>query len=147
MRSQLGREGLGAQTLPLQPPRWIVCTKSDRHPLLPSPRASQPGPRGGLLPASACGGQFPTLVGGGWVPTSIRGGLASALMPSRGSSCQGPSLGRPMWMRSSTWSGYGSVRHQLPLEAWAGAELAQLRQLPMVVAAEPHPSHEITEAF
>ena len=44
VRSQLGREGLGAQTLPLQPPRWTVCTMSGRHPLLPSPRVSQPGP-------------------------------------------------------------------------------------------------------
>ena len=44
VRSQLGREGLGAQTLPLQPPRWTVCTKSGHRPLLPSLRVGQPGP-------------------------------------------------------------------------------------------------------
>ena len=67
-------------------------------------------------------------------------------MPSRGSRCRSPSLGGPMLMRSSTWSGYGSVRHRLPLEVWAGTELTQLQQLPMVVAAEAYPPHEITEA-
>ena len=44
MQSQLGREGLGAQTLPLQPPRWTFCTNSSHRPLLPSPRVGQPGP-------------------------------------------------------------------------------------------------------
>ena len=47
----------------------------------------------------------------------------------------------------STQLAYGSVRHRLPLEAWAGTELAQLQQLPMVVATEPYPSHIVTQAF
>ena len=92
--------------------------------------------------------RFPPLPAeAGFPPWLEVGGLVSALMPSRGSSCQSPSLGGPMWMRSSTWLGYGSVRHQLPLEAWAGTELAQLQQLPMAIAADSYPSHEITEAF
>ena len=44
MQSQLGREGLGAQTFPLQPPRWTFHTNSGHCPLLPSPRVGQPGP-------------------------------------------------------------------------------------------------------
>ena len=46
VRSQLGREGLGAQTFLLQPPAWTFCTNPSirRHPLLPSSRVGQPGP-------------------------------------------------------------------------------------------------------
>ena len=46
VQSQLGREGLGAQTFPLQPPRGSFGTNhSMRHcPLLPSPGVGQPGP-------------------------------------------------------------------------------------------------------
>ena len=43
-QSQLGREGLGAQTFPLQPPRGSFGTNHSRHhrPLLPSLGMSQP---------------------------------------------------------------------------------------------------------
>ena len=46
VQSQLGREGLGARTFPLQPPRGTFHTNlSIRHcPFLPSPRVGQPGP-------------------------------------------------------------------------------------------------------
>ena len=46
VQSQLGREGLGAQTFPLQPPAWTFHTNlSMRHcPLLLSLRVGQPGP-------------------------------------------------------------------------------------------------------
>ena len=52
VQSQLGREGLGAQTFPLQPPRGTFHTNlSMRHcPLLPSLRVGQPGPL--MWPAS-----------------------------------------------------------------------------------------------
>ena len=44
VQSQLGREGLGAQTFPLQPPRWIFHTNPGHRPLLPSLGVGQPGP-------------------------------------------------------------------------------------------------------
>ena len=46
VQSQLGREGLGAQTFPLPPPGGTFHTNlSMRHrSLLPSPRVGQPGP-------------------------------------------------------------------------------------------------------
>ena len=46
VQSQLGREGLGAQTFPLQPPRGSFGTNRSmrHHPLLPSPGVGQPGP-------------------------------------------------------------------------------------------------------
>ena len=44
VQSQLGREGLGAQTFPLQPPRWIFHTNPGHHLLLPSLGVGQPGP-------------------------------------------------------------------------------------------------------
>ena len=52
VHSQLGREGLGAQTFPLQPPRWTFRTNLSmrHHPLLPSPRVDQPGPLRRLAP-------------------------------------------------------------------------------------------------
>ena len=46
VQSQLGREGLGAQTFPLQPPGGSFGTNHSmhHHPLLPSPGVGQPGP-------------------------------------------------------------------------------------------------------
>ena len=46
VQSQLGMEGLGAQTFPLQPPGGIFRTNLSMHhrPLLLSPRVGQPGP-------------------------------------------------------------------------------------------------------
>ena len=46
VQSQLGREGLGAQTFPLQPPRGSFGTNRSmrRHPLLPSLGVGQLGP-------------------------------------------------------------------------------------------------------
>ena len=131
-------------------------------------------PRGGLLLTSACGGRFTALAGGGCLstlarggcfstlarggclstlvqgglfPTPIRGRLASILMPSGGSNCWSPSLGRPLWVRSSTWLGHGSFGCRLPLEVRADLELAQLCQFPVIVASEPYPSCEVTETF
>ena len=40
----MGREGLGAWTFPLQPPRWTFRTNLGHRPLLPSLRVGQPGP-------------------------------------------------------------------------------------------------------
>ena len=80
-------------------------------------------------------------------PTLIRGRLDSILMPSRGSSCQGPSLGRPLWVRSSAWLGHRSFGYWLPLEVRAGLEQAQLCHFPVIVASDPYPSCEPTEAL
>ena len=44
MRSQLAMEGLGAQTFPLQPPRWTFHTNSGLRSLLLSLRVGQLGP-------------------------------------------------------------------------------------------------------
>ena len=46
VQSQLGREGLGAQTFPLQPPAWTFHTNLSMHhrPLLLSLRVGQLGP-------------------------------------------------------------------------------------------------------
>ena len=46
VQSQLGREGLGAQTFPIQPPRGSIGTNHSMHhcPLLPTPGVGQLGP-------------------------------------------------------------------------------------------------------
>ena len=46
VQSQLGREGVGAQAYPLQPPRWTFHTNPSIHHclLLPIPRVGQPDP-------------------------------------------------------------------------------------------------------
>ena len=147
---------------------------SHHHQLPPSPRVGQPGPLKRLAshlclqrpvsrpdwrwtssrPGSRWMSFHPgsrwtsSCPGSRWTfPAPIRGRLASILTSSRGSSCRGPCLGGPPWMRLSAQSVYGSPRHWLPLEAWTGMELAQLCQFPVVVASEPYPSCEITEAF
>ena len=137
VQSQLGREGLGAQTFPLQPPRWTFRTNPSicHCPLLLFLRVGQPGPLRRLAshlclqkPVSRPGWRwmFSHLNRRWMFPASIGGGLASVLIPSRGSSCRGPSLGQPPWVRSSAWLGYGSIRYRVPLEVWAGVKLAQL---------------------
>ena len=152
---------LGAQMFPLQPPRGFFGTNHSmrHHPLLSSSRVGQPGPLRWLASRLCLRGRFPSLIGGGHLPSLVRGGLfpapirgwlASILMPSRGSSCQGPSLGQPLRVRSTAWLGYGShgsLGYRMPLEAWAGLELTQLCQFPVVVASEPYPPCEVTEAF
>ena len=132
--SQLGREGLGVQTFPPQPPGGSSGTNHSTRccPLRTSPRVDQLGPlrqlasclclrrpvsaliRGGRFPALAQSGRLAALVRGGLFPAPIRGQLASILVPSRGPSCRGTSLGKPLWARSSAWSGHRPVGYRMP---------------------------------
>ena len=131
VQSRLDREALGAQTFHLQLPEGSFGTNCSRHhcPLLPSPGVGQPDPLRRFVSclylrswftALAGGGCLSTLVQGGLFPTLIRGRLASILTSSRGSRCRGPSLGRPLWVRLSAWSGHVSFGYRLPLEVGSG---------------------------
>ena len=81
VQSQLGREGPGVQMFPLQPPRGSSGTSHSTHhrPLLPSPRADQPGPLRQLASCLCPQRQFPTLIRGRRFPTLARGRQFPAL--------------------------------------------------------------------
>ena len=158
VQSQLGREGLGAQTFPLQPPEGSFGTNHSMccRPLLPSPGVGQPGP---LRQFASCLCLRRPVYHSGWRWMSFHPGSrwtsshpdqrSAGFHPDTFQRLQlpGPSLGRPLQVRSTAWSGHGSLGYWMPLEAWAGLGLTQLCQFPVVVTSEPYPSCEVTETL